>query len=63
MLAIEALNDSAQSYVLTWRCPEALSGGTTNGFPDNRDDEQSLPPPLAWISDIRIEPSAPGPFG
>lgn len=34
-LAIEALNDPAQGYVLPWRCPEALSSDTPIGFPDN----------------------------
>lgn len=33
-LAIEALNDPAQGYVLPWRCPEALSSDTPIGFPD-----------------------------
>ena len=35
VLAIEALNDLAQGYVLPWRCPEALSTDTPMGFPDS----------------------------
>ncbi len=35
VLTIEALNDSAQGYVLPWRCPEALSTDMPIGFPAN----------------------------
>lgn len=33
VLAIDALNDPAQGYVLPWRCPEALSSDTPNDSP------------------------------
>lgn len=33
VLAIEALNDPAQGYVLPWHCPEALSTDAPVGFP------------------------------
>jgi transglutaminase-like putative cysteine protease len=33
VLAIEALNDPAQGYVLPWHCPEALSTDSPIGFP------------------------------
>ena len=39
MLAIEALNDPAQGYVLPWRCPEALSSDTPIGFAGSRGNE------------------------
>jgi transglutaminase-like putative cysteine protease len=35
VLAIEALDDPAQGYVLPWRCPDALSTDTPIGFPEN----------------------------
>jgi len=34
VIAIAAVNDPAQGYVLPWRCPEALSTDTPLGFPD-----------------------------
>ena len=33
VLAISALNDPGQGYVLPWRCPDALSTDTPLGFP------------------------------
>jgi transglutaminase-like putative cysteine protease len=36
VLAIEALNDPAQGYVMPWRCPDALSTDTPIGFPNKR---------------------------
>ena len=38
-LAIAAVNDSAQGYVLPWRCAEALSTDTPLGFPDEDGNE------------------------
>ena len=34
VLAITAIDDPAQGYMLPWRCPEALSTDTSPGFPD-----------------------------
>ncbi len=34
VIAIAAINDPAQGYVLPWHCPQALSTETPAGLPD-----------------------------